>query len=105
MIVIKEGVDVIGLNTIMWKMIYDIKPLFDKESVDLVITSALDGTHRDHSKHYSGLAVDIRTRDLNDPKIMLKHLKTFLSNSFDVVYHSTHIHIEYDPRNQEDRLK
>ncbi len=102
MIVIKEGVDVRGLHPLMWKMIYDIKPFYDELGLDLVITAGLDGKHKVGSKHYSALAVDIRTRTLNDPRSMFVRIKSVLHAAFDVVLHRTHMHIEFDPKTPEE---
>jgi len=104
MIIIKQGVDVRDLHPIMWNLIYDIEPFYEEEGLDFVITAALDGVHMDFSKHYSGVGIDIRTRTLNDPREMFVRIKSVIHPAFDVVLHSTHMHIEYDPKNQDERI-
>lgn len=73
---------------------------------DLVITSARDGIHSAGSLHYYGYAVDLRTWDSEGEQISMEikqemakilrlHLAEYSSN-YDVIIHSTHIHVEYD---------
>ena len=68
----------------------------------VTVTSGLDGVHSAGSLHYYGLAVDFRTRYFSktEQSAAFKKLKVALakeSQNFDVIYHSTHIHVEYDP--------
>lgn len=70
-----------------------------------IITSGVDGEHRDNSLHYVGLAVDLRTRDLTPTEIsrLVLALRNRLNGSkgnnrpYQVVVEPTHIHLEYDP--------
>jgi hypothetical protein len=70
------------------------------------ITSGDDGDHMDGSKHYEGLAVDLRTRDLTQPEIgrLVAALRKRLNGSaavdrpYNVVVESDHLHVEYDPQ-------
>lgn len=70
-----------------------------------IITSGTDGVHRDDSKHYEGLAVDLRTRDLTPVEIarLVPALRKRLNGSanadrpYNVVVETTHIHVEFDP--------
>ena len=98
MIQIKEGVDVRGLHSKLWDAIYIIEPLFTSKSLDLVITSGLDGRHSYKSLHFSGLAIDIRTRDYPYPSELCSLIKDLLPKAYDVVLEATHIHIEYQPK-------
>jgi hypothetical protein len=67
---------------------------------EAVITSAKDRSHSPNSLHYNGLAVDIRTRGISDAdqSMLLSYLIASLGRSWDVVLESSHIHIEYDPK-------
>ena len=105
MIGIKQGVDVRGLQPVMWDLIYTIEPLYKEQDLVLVITAALDGKHSFGSFHYLGLAIDIRTNTLSDPEKMYERIKQKISSAFDVILHTTHIHIEYQPKNQDERIK
>ena len=105
MIGLKQGVDVRGLQPVMWNMIYDIEPFYREQDLVLIITSGLDGIHGTGSLHYVGLAIDIRTKTLSEPRDMYERIKSVLAPAFDVVWHDTHIHIEYQPKNQDERIK
>ena len=65
-----------------------------------IITSVTDGEHGYNSKHYDGDAVDIRTRHIKSPEdlsAIVKDIANRLGEEYDVILHSTHLHIEYDP--------
>lgn len=71
---------------------------------DLVVTSLLDGKHSENSLHYSGNAVDFRTRHLTADKKRLFYLA--LRNrleriGYDVVEETDHIHVEWDAKDGE----
>lgn len=79
------------------------------EDEDCIVTAAQDGQHNPNSLHPKGLAVDIRSNNLNTEqhdRILLK-LQRLERYGFDVVdegAHATaattaiHFHIEYDPK-------
>ena len=68
-------------------------------------TAVTDGKHNGH-QHSLGYAVDVRTRDDNSTQqwpTLLKNrlaeeIKNRLTDEYDIVIHSTHIHIELDRR-------
>lgn len=72
---------------------------------DVTITSADDGKHMRDSKHYSGDALDIRSKDFTDKAAKLE----FISRVIERLGHSyqgiledegrdnEHFHFEYDP--------
>lgn len=68
-----------------------------------VITSIEDGTHQADSKHYQGLAFDVRLNNITaDHETLRGELAALLGPAFDVVheYHgqaADHMHLEYDP--------
>jgi len=66
---------------------------------ECVITSCTEGKHSKGSRHYVGLAFDVRTRDLPTKKrsILAGMIGKCLTNQYDVVLEKTHIHVEYDP--------
>jgi hypothetical protein len=75
-----------------------------------VMTSARDGKHSETSLHYKGLAFDLRTRDMTlaKAKEMWTLLRLLLEpRGFDVVDEietKSHIHIEYQPKNDSERI-
>lgn len=69
---------------------------------EVTITSATDGQHMLTSLHYSGSAIDFRTRDLGLSREGLGDLAGELSSAlgpdFDVVLEDTHLHVEWQPK-------
>lgn len=67
-----------------------------------VITAATDGPHSRASLHYSGSALDFRTRDLgldrHGMESLAKTLRERLGHDFDVVLEETHLHVEWQPK-------
>lgn len=88
-----------------------ILPLIDKVHEELdtheaVITSANDSVHMDGSLHPKGLAVDIRTRDIEPSLVddLADAIRYKLNgsvqsnNPYQVIIEVDHIHIEFDPK-------
>lgn len=73
--------------------------LWSEEGQECVVTSFMDGVHSEQSLHYEGKAVDLRTRYFpeNVAEDLVWKLQCALGEDYDVVWHSTHIHAEYDP--------
>lgn len=67
---------------------------------DTVITSLSDGIHGLSSLHYSGAAVDLRTRTVatKDISSIVNYIRSALGSDFDVILESDHLHIEYQPK-------
>lgn len=97
---IKKGVKINGVKPEMVLGIIIIQSVFDKHGKTLVITEVTGGKHGYGSLHYSGNAVDIRTRDftLEETNIIANDLREALRENFDVVVENTHIHAEYQPK-------
>jgi hypothetical protein len=64
----------------------------------LTVTSLMDGKHMEGSKHYTGHAADLRTRNLISPRVVADELAHALGPDYDVVLEKDHIHMEYDPK-------
>lgn len=105
---LKKGVSVHGLNTEILVGIMVAESVWAKLAVgtEMVITSGTDGVHSKGSKHYTGDAVDLRTRDIpkefhagivSELQLALNGREGNGGGDFDVVLESTHIHLEYDP--------
>ena len=77
-----------------------IDSVFDRHGKEFTITSAIDGKHSRASKHYSGAAIDARTRHLltSEADKITIDIKASLGADFDVVLETDHLHIEYDPK-------
>ncbi|MDI6756391.1 MAG: hypothetical protein QME32_00040 [Endomicrobiia bacterium] len=68
-----------------------------------IVTFTTNGEHGSNSRHYSGNAVDLRTKDLAASQInrITEMLKSKLGENYDTIYEKgeePHIHIEYDPK-------
>ena len=97
---IKQGVKVNGMKSEILLAFIIAQDIYRQYNRDCVITSATDGKHGRGSLHYAGLAIDLRTRNLDsDEKLLIsKDLKDALGKEYDVVSESDHIHIEYQPK-------
>ena len=98
---IKEGVILAGLDIKMRPVLIKADRIWFEHGQELVVTSGLEGTHSAGSLHYYGLALDFRTRYFDDKQVVedvYDILSRSLSVNYDVVLHSTHIHVEYDPK-------
>lgn len=96
---IKPGVNLLGVRpeTVVGMQVADyVLPIFGQE---LVITSVVDGRHKRSSAHASGRAFDCRIWDLgDDAEVAVETMQRALSEEFDVILESDHIHVEFDPK-------
>ena len=67
--------------------------LFAGKGKDLFVTAIAEGNHCPGSLHYFYRAFDFRKNG-----IILNEIKSELGNDFDIIEHSTHFHVEYDPK-------
>lgn len=98
---IKEGASLQGLQYEMREVLIAADKAWKDNGQELVITSGTDGAHSAGSLHYYGRALDFRTRYFSEEaKAEALHaLQVSLDDSlYDIVKHSTHIHVEYDPK-------
>ena len=97
---IKNSVSLRGLSPQMAIACIVIEMEFNEYGVRPVITSGCDSVHGKGSRHYSGQALDFRTRDVNsdDMVILALNIKQSLGPQFDVVLESNHLHVEFDPK-------
>ena len=94
-----DSVNIWGLDVKMQPVLKHCDRIWKHYGQELVITSARDGLHSAGSLHYYGLAVDCRTRYFDDitKKAVAAEVKEALGSDYDVILHSTHLHVEYDP--------
>lgn len=99
MLRIKPGVALLGMRPEILLAVIAAEPIWYQMGTDLTITSCTEGVHSKGSRHYSGLAIDLRTRGLSNEqaKRAAKLLADALGDNFDVVLEETHIHVEFDP--------
>lgn len=95
---IKSGVIMAGLKLEMRPVIICADKVWKSFSKELVITSALDGTHSPGSLHPFGYALDFRSRYFTNVQIIkvIAALKAHLGPKYDVIFEGDHIHAEYD---------
>jgi hypothetical protein len=94
---VKEGVILNGLKIEMRKVLVLAEKLWMDNGHELVITAGLDGVHSAGSLHPFGYALDFRINyfDIETIKRIDEKMKNELGEDYDVVLHSTHIHVEY----------
>lgn len=95
---IKKGVIMAGLQLPMRRVLMEAELLWKTAGKELVVTSALEGTHMAGSYHYYGYALDFRTHYFTKEKALelVRALRFVLSDQYTVVWHSTHIHVQYN---------
>ena len=99
----KSGVKIEGLKPVMFPLIVYASNIHFRyfNPKKMVITSVTDGKHMKNSKHYQGLAFDVRINDKPKDEIHLFYDVLASDPNFrdcDVVLEKDHIHIEYDPK-------
>ena len=96
---IKPGVNLEGVN---WRMFFAAvvaEEIYKKYGAELVITSANDGKHGDKTLHHKGLALDLRTWNLNGRETeVCAALNKALGGFYQAVLEKDHIHLEWDER-------
>lgn len=99
--IVKEGVQLHGLKIEMRTALMTAARIWKQFGQELVVTSALDGTHAACSLHYYGYALDFRSRYFTEEEKaeVINLLRKKLSKEFEVIPHPTHIHVEYDLNN------
>lgn len=94
---LKAGVDISRLRPEIRKKLPIIASImWACDEIELTITSTFEGTHSEGSLHYANLAVDVQ----NKPKSTkaFGEIRRALGTDYDVILHTSHIHIEFDPK-------
>lgn len=102
MLILKQGVKLTGLSPQISVAIYTAERIWELAGHDLTVTCISDGKHKAGSLHYVGHAVDLRTHDLDADTItdVIGTLRAALGREFDVVGERTHVHVEWQPKEQ-----
>jgi len=102
MLCFKSGVQVQGLAPEMLIALDTATEVFNEQGKDCIVTSARIGDKHiaKYSRHYAGLAVDLRRRHLTLEQVedVRVALKTALGPDYKVLLESTHYHVSYKPR-------
>lgn len=107
---LKEGVKLDKLTPQMaLGAIIAMKVFQEITGAEAILTSVSEGRHSEKSLHYSGCAIDLRTKNIVGMnregmcKVVTRQIADNLGANFDVILESLgkaneHIHIEYDPK-------
>ena len=96
----KSGVPVSGLVPELYQALDKATAIFDEIGKDCIVTSARNGKHSaTYSRHYAGLAVDLRRKhlDLALTETMRQRLTEELGSEYTDILESTHYHVQYKP--------
>ncbi len=97
---LKSGVKINSLQPQMVVGMVVIDSIMDDPRCpEFVITSGCDGQHSIKSRHWTGNAIDMRTRDFSTAELrdeIVAKIRKALPD-FDVCLEDTHLHVEYDP--------
>lgn len=110
MITCKKGVIWIWMRREILTLLLKAEEIFAELGLDCVVTSAADGKHKAGSLHYSGDAVDIRSKSLpkNKKQLVLQKLQAACGSDYDIILEylgedQEHFHAEFDPKSRRRR--
>lgn len=100
-IALKSSARIRGVTTEALFAMRAAEGVFEDRKLGLVtFTSVTDGKHSPGSKHYTGHAFDIRTRDIpaDQWQLVAGDIRERIGTEYDVVVEKDHIHVEFDPK-------
>jgi hypothetical protein len=97
---LKPGVRLTGIRPEILFAVMAAERAYNRAGHELVVTSCVDSKHGRGSLHYSGAAVDLRTRDVPSDAMqgIVTEIRESLGPDFDVILESDHLHAEYHPK-------
>ena len=103
---IKPGVRIHGMRPEALIGLQVAAGVYEAHNKPCRVTSGTEGKHSRSSRHYSGLAFDLGTKNPQTHEqwpeaiieSMLSAMKKALGADFDVIYEGHHFHVEYDPK-------
>lgn len=102
---LKYGTDVKGLKVESLIAIFIASQVYQSHNYKLTVTACLDGAHQENSLHYSGYAIDLRTKNISDSDkpVVIAEIKASLNEQYDVIFEgfgtdNEHLHIEFDAK-------
>lgn len=100
MIRLKKGVRIGGVRPEITVAMQIAAGVYSRFNVDAIVTSCMEGKHSTHSRHYVGLAIDLRIR--NVPRGQHSDLRNALADAlgpdFLVLLEGNHIHVGFKAR-------
>lgn len=97
----KEGVRSRDLRRRMRPALLIVDSVLAGMNRRFTVTCTADGDHSPTSLHPWGFAFDVRTRHMSitqQRKALQEIEDRFKSTPYEIVFHTTHFHIEYDPK-------
>ena len=102
MMSLKPGVKALGIRPEVILGLIVAEGCYQSFNVEMVVTSIADSRHSLTSLHYTGCAVDLRTRTVlpEERQALCTLIASKLSNDYDVILENDHIHLEFQPKRQ-----
>lgn len=97
-IIANDSNSLLGIKYAMRLVLQKADEIWHRHGQTLVVTHGVDGSHSAASYHYYGLALDFRTNFFgrDQAEVVCRELKDSLPDYYDVILHSTHMHVEFD---------
>lgn len=97
---LKPGVSLDGLRPEIISALAIIVRAYEGVGKTCTVTAGTDGTHKVGSLHPRGLALDIRSRDLQATSALQlqRSITAALGKAYDFIVEADHFHVEYDPK-------
>jgi hypothetical protein len=97
---LKKGVRITGIRPELVLGLTIAESVWLSHGEELVVTSVIDSSHSEHSRHYIGCAADLRTRYFAEGQSQQvgKQLQHALGDDFFVLVEKTHIHMSFKPK-------
>lgn len=98
--ILKRNVKTLGIKPELLLALLVADGVYKTFDVELVVTSIVDGKHSRTSRHYLGIAADLRTRYFTKQQIKLvaMELRRRLGKDYLVLVEKTHIHLSWKPQ-------
>lgn len=102
MLSIKSTVGLCGMKPEIIPAIIIANEVYAAADHICIITSITDSAHKGASLHYSGCAIDLRTKHVpvEQHAALVSEISARLGPQFDVILEPDHIHIEFQPKDQ-----
>jgi hypothetical protein len=98
---VKDGVQFAKIAPLGFEILAAFNTVSDILQRDLTVTGGTDGNHMEGSRHYSGEAYDLRSKDMNaaEKQTLCNYLESTLGPDFLVLLEDTggvneHIHVQ-----------
>ena len=97
---LKTGVKTLGIQPELLLALQVAEYVYEIYDKELVVTSISDGKHSTVSRHYLGMAADLRTRYFTpkQKKLVVAEIKERLGKDYLVLLERTHIHLSWKPK-------